>query len=106
MEVFGHQDPAHDAKVLGGAHLVECAGKVVSEPFGTKDGCAPVSAGGQEVEMIQTIVVLLTRHGVNFTSGIAHMANTAMCAPPGKGRSVPVLECLLTLAAVEVFCAG
>ncbi|MGH9352769.1 MAG: di-heme oxidoredictase family protein [Terriglobia bacterium] len=55
---------------------------------------APISAGGQKVKMVEAIVMLLARHEPILQPLLAHIANSAMYAPP-SGQFTTMREAVL-----------
>ena len=82
MKMLGHQHPSEQAEVLLLAKVGEDLNKLSAEAVRIKQAGAPVGAGGNEVQVVQSVVVPLARHGAILQLVTAHIAKGAMYAPP------------------------
>ncbi len=80
--MLGHQDPSEQAEILLLANLAESLNKVPTEAVRIKESGAAVGAGSDEMRVIQAVIMALPRHGAILQPEIAHIAKTAMSAPP------------------------
>jgi very-short-patch-repair endonuclease len=92
MEMLGHQHPSEQAEILLLSKLNESLNKMRAETVGIELTTTAVGAGGDEVQVIQSVVMPLPRHGGILQPGIAHIAKNAMYAPPAvknENESLP-----------------
>jgi hypothetical protein len=82
MKMLGHQHPSEQAEILLPAKLIEGSGKMGAETVGIKQAGAAVGAGGYEMQMIQSVVMLLPRHRAILHPETAHIGKFPMYAPP------------------------
>jgi hypothetical protein len=77
MEMLGHQNPSEQTEIPLLAMVSESLDKMRAETVGIKQAGAAVSGGSDEMQVVQSIVMALLRHGDILQPRIAHITNTA-----------------------------
>ena len=83
MEMLRHEDPPNDLEAELLPQRGEDGNETATEQVGIKQACSAVSACGDEMQVIQAVVMALASHMGIIILGVAHMAQNAMYAPPG-----------------------
>ncbi len=80
--MFGHKNVPEDFEIEARTELVERPDKVFAEAVRVVKARPVVGAGGKIVQLIEPVIMPLARHDGILQSGIAHMSNSGMYAPP------------------------
>lgn len=84
MKLLWHQDLTNNSELKLTSQRVERGYKISAETLGIEEVGSVVRAGDNEMEMVQAVIMRLTRHWAIVAQGIADMAKHAMSAPPVK----------------------
>lgn len=82
MEMFRHEDVTDDAELEFPSQGPQGGDKTSTKTLGIKQTCAAVRAGSDKVQMVESVIMPLARHGEIVAQGFADMAQNTMSAPP------------------------